>query len=282
MQVMPTAKGGAASQETLPIQSLDRGLIILEVIAKANNPVSLTDLTNVLGIDRSSVFRLANTLKRRGFLAYPSGRKDYILGPALWRFLHQYDWGTMLIRVSHEHLKELADQINETAHLAIREGKHALFIDHTTANHLISVSAQTGEMVPLYCTAHGKALLADADERELRALIGPGQLRRYTKNTMTSIQELSKDCALIKKRGYATDEAEFAEDLRCVAAPIRVDNDVIVGSIGVSAPMSRFSKERHRVAAVQVCKVADAIGQLLSNADQSGDGEPEKSVIEFA
>ena len=99
---------------------------------------------------------------------------------------------------------------------------------------------------------------------------------------MTSIKELSKDCALIKKRGFATDEAEYSVVLRCVAAPIRVDNDVIVGSIGVSAPLVRFSKERYRVAAGQVCKVAQAIGLLLSNADQNADPESDKSVVEFA
>jgi IclR family acetate operon transcriptional repressor len=194
----------------------------------------------------------------------------------MWRLSHRYDWGNMLIRIANKQLKLLAAQINETAHLAIREGKYALFIDHAAASNVIAVAGQVGELVPLYCTAHGKALLADADERELRALIGSGQLRRYTKNT------LAKDCALIKKRGFATDEAEFAEDLRCVAAPIRVDNDVIVGSIGVSAPMSRFPKERYRVAAGQVCKVAEAIGQLLSNADQASDPDSEKPVAEFA
>src|SRR5690242_5519835 len=141
---MNPAKNGG-SQETLPIQSLDRGLIILEAVANSTTPVSLSDLTGLLGIDRSSVYRLANTLKRRGFLTYPAGRKDYILGPALWRLSHHYDWGTMLIRVSREHLKKLASETNETAHLAIREGKHALFIDHAVANHVIAVLGQTGE-----------------------------------------------------------------------------------------------------------------------------------------
>jgi DNA-binding IclR family transcriptional regulator len=125
-------------------------------------------------------------------------------------------------------------------------------------------------------------LLADADERELRALFGSGHLRRYTKNTLTSIQELAKECTLIKTRGFATDEAEYAEELRCVAAPIRVDNDLIVGSIGVSAPMTRFSKERYRASAEQVCKVAQTIGILLSSADQSSDRDADKSVAEFA
>ena len=116
------------------IQSLDRGLTILQAVALSKQPVSLGELTELLGIDRSSAFRLANTLRRRGFLACPAGRKDYILGSSMWRLSHRYDWGNMLIRVANKQLKLLAAQINETAHLAIREGKYALFIDHAAAN----------------------------------------------------------------------------------------------------------------------------------------------------
>ncbi|MBV9081051.1 MAG: helix-turn-helix domain-containing protein, partial [Acidobacteriaceae bacterium] len=86
-------RNGGSSAQTPSIQSLDRGLTILEAVAKAGGPVSLGDLTKLLEIDRSSVFRVAGTLKRRGFLAYPAGRKDYILGPSLWRLSHKYDWG---------------------------------------------------------------------------------------------------------------------------------------------------------------------------------------------
>jgi DNA-binding IclR family transcriptional regulator len=122
-------------------------------------------------------------------------------------------------------------------------------------------------LVPLHCTAYGKALLADADEGELHALFGSEQLHRYTKNTMTSIKELSKDCALIKKRGFATDDAEYAEDVRCVAAPIRANN-LIVGSIGVSAPQARFFRKPCRVAAEYACELAEAIGLLLDIANR--------------
>jgi DNA-binding IclR family transcriptional regulator len=247
------------------IQSLDRGLTILEAVARSKNPVSLGELTELLGIDRSSAFRLANTLRRRGFLGCPAGRKDYILGSSMWRLSNRYDWGNMLIRVANQHLKKLAALVNETAHLAIREGKYALFIDHASANNVIAVAGRVGELAPLYCTAHGKALLADADEGELRAIFGPGQLRRYTQNTITTIQELSKQCLQIKKKGFSTDEAEYADELRCIAAPIRVDNEVIVGSIGISAPMSRFTKDRYRTASEQVCKVAQEIGILLGD-----------------
>src|SRR6266699_3985657 len=98
---MPTS---TTVRETQPIQSLDRGLLILEAVANSSDPVSLSELTNLVGIDRSSVFRLAFTLKRRGFLTYPAGRKDFILGPALWRLSQRYDWGEMLILVSRDHL----------------------------------------------------------------------------------------------------------------------------------------------------------------------------------
>ncbi|MBV8903814.1 MAG: IclR family transcriptional regulator, partial [Acidobacteriia bacterium] len=160
------------SQVTPSIQSLDRGLLILEAVGKSASPVSLGELTELLGIDRSSVFRLANTLKRRGFLSYPAGRRDYILGPAIWRLSHRYDWGQMLIKISHEQLKLLATRTNETSHLAIREGRQALFIDHVASGHLIGISGQTGELVPLHSTAHGKALLADCDLQDLKRIFG--------------------------------------------------------------------------------------------------------------
>jgi DNA-binding IclR family transcriptional regulator len=250
------------------IQSLDRGLTILQSVALSKQPVSLGEIAERLDIDRSSAFRLAHTLRRRGFLSCPAGRKDFILGSAMWTLSHQYDWSNMLVRVAHQELKSLANQINETAHLAIREGKNALFIDSAHANHVIAVAGQTGELVPLYCTAHGKALLADADERSLKVQFGSAPLKKFTKTTITSIQSLAKDCISIKKRGFATDESEFREDMRCVAAPIRVQNDLIVGSIGISAPLSRFGKDLYPEYAAKVCKVANDIGQLLSNAEQ--------------
>jgi len=259
---MPT--GTTTAQETQPIQSLDRGLVILEAVANSSEPVSLAELTNLVGIDRSSVFRLAFTLKRRGFLAYPAGRKDFILGPTLWRLSHRYDWGTMLIRVSQEYVKQLAKRTNETVHLAIREGRNALFIDHAAANHVIAVSGQTGEMVPLHCTAHGKALLAGLDREALDHIFGNAPLGVYTRQTIGTIADLARTCAEIHQQGYATDDAEYREGLRCVAAPIRAQKGMVVGSIGISAPLERFPIERYTECGEQVRAIADEISARLS------------------
>jgi IclR family acetate operon transcriptional repressor len=249
------------------IQSLDRGLTIIQKVALSKQPVSLGELADMLDIDRSSAFRLAQTLRRRGFVACPAGRKDYILGPSMWTLSHGYDWSNMLVRVAHGELKALANELNETAHLAVREGKNALFIDSAHANHVIAVAGQMGELVPLYCTAHGKALLADADERELKSQFGSGPLTKHSKNTITNMKALVQECLDIHKRGFATDEGEYSDGIRCVAAPIRLQDGTIIGSIGISAPDSRFTKERYPAYAKKVVKVATGIAAMLETSD---------------
>ena len=265
--VQSDSKRRKQPRETPSIQSLDRGLLILEAVGKSNEPVSLGQLAALLEIDRSSAFRLANTLKRRGFLANPSAGKDYVLGPSVWRLSRQYDWSKMLAKVAHEHLKTLAAATNETAHLAVREGRKALFVDHVTTSHVIAISGQTGEFVPLYCTSHGKALLADFDESELTKLFGGKQLKPYTKNTIESVRTLAAECEHIRNNGFASDESEYLEGVRCVAAPIRDRDGAVIASIGISAPASRLSKEAQRDCAPTVVASAAQIGELLESLE---------------
>jgi IclR family acetate operon transcriptional repressor len=251
------------TRETPSIQSLDRGLLILETVGKSREPVNLSQLAAMLGIDRSSAFRLANTLKRRGFLANPSAGRDYVLGPSVWRLSRQYDWSNMLALVAHEALKALAAETNETAHLAVREGRKALFIDHITSSHVISISGQTGELVPLYCTSHGKALLSDFEERNLIDLFGAKPLKAYTRNTIQTIRSLAAECRSIREKGFASDEAEYLEGVRCLAAPIRDRDGAVIASIGISAPASRFPKERERELAARVVAVAVQVAEMV-------------------
>jgi DNA-binding IclR family transcriptional regulator len=249
--------------ETPSVQSLDRGLIILEAVAKADGPVPLGQLRSLLGINRSSVFRLANTLRRRGFLANPRGRNDYMIGPSIWRLFRNYDWN-MLVSFCRPHLSALANKTGETAHLAVRQGKQTLFIDHqSSSNQIIAVSGQTGEFKPLYCTAHGKALLADCGLSGLKTILGSEPFRQYTPQTLRSIEYLAQACARIKKEGYALDDSEFEEQVRCVAAPIRDNDGSIVAAIGISAPATRLATEQLAEVAHQVAATAREISNEL-------------------
>lgn len=260
--LQPATKKSAP--DTASVQSLDRGLTILEAVAQSENPVPIRDLNQILGLNRSSVFRLANTLRRRGFLANPNGRNDYIIGPAIWRLFRNYDW-SMLVSLCRHELRVLANLTGETVHLAVRERHLALFVDHhTPRNEIIAVSGRTGEFMPLHCTAHGKALLADCDVGALKSIFGEAPLETHTQQTVSSIEKLAEACAEVKARGYAVDNAEFLEEVRCVAAPIRDKDGAVVAAIGVSAPVARLSPERLPATARRVVAAARDITEIFS------------------
>jgi DNA-binding IclR family transcriptional regulator len=119
-------------------------------------------------------------------------------------------------------------------------------------------------MVPLHCTAHGKALLAGLDRTALRRIFGDSALGIYTRQTTATIADLAKKCADIQSNGYATDDAEYREGLRCVAAPIRAQKGMVVGSIGISAPLERFPAERYTEVGEQVRAIAEEISARLN------------------
>ena len=255
---------GKAIHETPAIQSLDRGLAILEAVAASSQPVPLKQLTDLIGIDRSSVFRLANTLRQRRFLANPKGSKDYILGPTAWRLSRRYG-RNLLGTFFHHYLYELTATLGETSHFAVREGVEVFFIDHQIANgQVVSVAGQTGEFAPLHCTAHGKALLADCDLSALRDLLGQAPLRVYTRATVKSLTSLARVCAQVRVEGFALDDGEYMEEVRCIAAPIRDPDGDIVASVGISSPVTRLHTRAIGRAADEVKKTAHAISASLS------------------
>jgi DNA-binding IclR family transcriptional regulator len=254
-----------ALHDTPAIQSLDRGLAILETVAASPAPVPLKQLTDLLRIDRSSAFRLANTLRQRRFLANPKGSKDYILGPSAWRLSRRYG-RAVLGTFFHHYLQDLSATLGETSHFAVREGVEVFFIDHhIPAGQVVSVAGQTGEFAPLHCTAHGRALLADCDLPALRALLGRTTLRGYTPTTVRSLTRLAAACAQVRLDGFALDEGEYLTEVRCVAAPIRDPQGEIVASVGISSPLTRLHTRGLVRAAADVRKTARAITASLAS-----------------
>src|SRR4029434_9722627 len=145
----------------------------------------------------------------------------------------------------------------ERSHFAVREGVQVFFIDHNIpAGQIVSVAGQTGEFAPLHCTAHGKALLADCDLAALRELLGRAPLKGYTRMTVKSVTRLAQLCAQVRVDGFATDEGEYLEEVRCVAAPIRDPQGEIVASVGISSLLTRADQRRVARAAAEVRKTA--------------------------
>ncbi len=248
---------------TNPIQSLDRGLAILEMVGQARRPISVAELTPALGIDRSSVFRLANTLRMRGFLIQlPS--KEYVLGPAVRRLANSFRWSRGLEQIARPHVAALAAATGETTHLVIREGRQALFVDHEMAAQPVGVSVSSGRCEPLHCTAVGKALIADFEREELEKLLGDEPLPAPTRRAIRSVAELAKECRRTRRRGYAIDDEEFHKGVRCVASPIRDGSGQVIAAIGISAPVDRLSERRCEKLGLEVKRTALEISGKLA------------------
>lgn len=249
-----------------PVQSLDRGLRLLEFVARTQQPASLADLTRELEIDRSNVYRLANTLVLRGFLTQSPGSKEYVLGPAIGRLSSRFQWPK---QVAREQLLALAATTGETTHLAIQAGDQAFLLDHELCGQPVGVSASSGHCEPLHVTAVGKALIVDCDEAELLTLFGSETLPRWTKRTILSVAQLAKECRQCRERGFAVDDEEFHDRVCCIASPIRDASGGVVASIGISAPADRLPKRRWKRVGREVMAAAAEVNEKLGYGDQA-------------
>jgi DNA-binding IclR family transcriptional regulator/predicted dehydrogenase len=263
---------------TALIQSLHRGLILLETVAKARRPLGLDELAEVLGVDRSSAFRLANTLKFHGMLAQLPETKEYVLGSAIGRLARLSPWGEVLSLFARQEVAALAARTQETTHLAVREGRQAALIHHHLTDQPVGVSTGSGHCVPLFCTSVGRALLLDYDEKALRALFGGESFPTYNRLGVGSVEALAEECERGRQRGYAIDDQEYNDGVRCVAAPIRDPSGEVVASIGISAPVHRLPEERIPEIGRIVMEAASRVSARL------GENVPEssKSIVAFA
>jgi len=270
--ILCKATGMDQRQPTQPIQSLSRGLSLLTAVADAGRPLSLAELNEIVPIDRSSVFRLANTLRMHGFLTQSPASKRYTLGPAVWQLSGQLRAANSLPQVARPHVVELAEQTGETAHLAIRQEDRSVFVDHELTEQAVGVSTRTGRSEPLHSTALGKALLADFDRKALVQLLGEGSLPADTPRTTTSIAALASQCRKAQRQGVAIDDEECHEGVRCIAASIRDSHGAVVAAIGISAPANRLPKRRFASVASHVRLQAAQISRKLGYVTAKPEG----------
>jgi len=225
------------------IQSLRRGLEILDILAEAREPVRCKALAGRLGVDVSTAHRMLETLARRGYVRKDPRSKTYTLGVkpvALARaFLGRLD----VRAAARETLERLAGQTGECLHLAIEQEGQAVFVDSLSGSHILTANTEVGQAEPLYCTAVGKALLATLDEKRVRGLL-PARRRKFTSNTHSTVRAVLDDLAACRKRGWGEDDEEYQEGIRCVASWIVDFEGNVVASIGLSAPKSRMSRDR--------------------------------------
>jgi DNA-binding IclR family transcriptional regulator len=232
----------AVKKDTRIIQSLDKGLYLLEVIEQAGKPLTLGELWGKLRWDKATIHRLLATLERRGYVLRDQATRQYRLGLKIYGLYNSLQRNLDIQRVTRPYLAELASRSGESAHLAVVVERSVVFIDRVSSSETLSVNTQIGAREPLYCTALGKAYLAFQRDADLERLC-PEPLQAYTRRTVTSLEGLRKELQQSYRQGYAVDDEEYIDGIRCVAAPILNEFGIPVAVMGISGPKHRLPEE---------------------------------------
>ncbi len=205
-------------KRTYNITALQRGLHLLQLFSESPQGLTAKQVADRSRLPVSTVHRFLANLETGGFLncaanVYHLGAACFAIGQAA---LAQLD----IRRVSLPYLQELNRQTRETLHLTVLHGASAVYVEKLDSTEQLRIYSRIGAAVPLHCTAVGKVMLAYMPEEKRKSVLPRLELKRFTPNTIGSIQELEAETRRIRKNGYACDLEEHELHIRCVAAPI--------------------------------------------------------------
>jgi len=244
------------------VQVLDRSFRILDAVATASEELSPTELASSLRLHKSTIHRLLVVLENQRFVRRTANGK-YGLGTKLIemgsRAMEQLELGEHAL----PYLRRLVDETGETAHVAVLSGTEMTSIANVAGRWTLTAPSTVGRRTQIYCTAVGKAFIAFLPDERIEPLLLRLLLRPHTRRTITSLPVLRVELARIRRRGYAVDNEEAEEGLRCIGAPVRDCTGEVVASISIAGPVFRIQKGRVAELSRAVVKAADDLSADL-------------------
>ena len=256
---------GAAVDSGFSTPAVDRALEILERLGETSGGLTLSELSAALGFPKNAVFRIANTLRARGYLARDERTHKFLLTEKLLRISQPRVEKKGLIELSLEAMRGLRDATRETVQIGSRFGHEGVILEQVEGLHPLRISVDAGLRFPLYNNAPGKLLLAFMPAREREAMIRRLALVRCTPRTITDRRELGRECDRIRELGYSVDFAEADEGIHCVAAPIFDPHGAAIATVWVSAPSRRLAKALFPETGRQVARAGAIISQRIKS-----------------
>lgn len=237
----PSSGGG--SETGGEVQSLDRAIALLEVLAQSDG-LTLSEVARAAELPTSTVHRLLTTLERRGLVGHDPSTGHWMVGLGLFRVGSAYLRIRKLPEISRMLLRELSHGVNETVNLSLIEGPQLICVAQVESHAAVRAFFRIGGALPIHASGGGKAILSAMNPDARRAWLGGDQLQRFTEHTHVSRRALQADLAEIAERGYSIDDEEHTPGMRCVAAAVLDEWREPVGAISISAPTVRMSPER--------------------------------------
>jgi DNA-binding IclR family transcriptional regulator len=220
------------------IQVIDRAAALLDAIARYPDPVSLKVLSADARLHPSTAHRILSALIHNRFVERdPAGH--YRLGLRLLQLGVRLHGNVDVRAIARPVMDDLRDRLGESINLTIREGDEVVYIEKATPNRTIHVQQLVGARAPLHVTAVGKLMLGAGGEDGIRAYARRTNLPAYTRNTITSLPRLMRECADAIVRGYALDDEEAELDVGCIGVLLHDSTGNVSAGLSVSAPIER-------------------------------------------
>jgi IclR family acetate operon transcriptional repressor len=250
------------------VRSVMMALRIIDEVAM-HQPIGVSDLARRLDLPKSSVQRALQTLHSAGWIQPAAAETTQ------WSLTHhmfvvgQRAAGDLGLRsVAVPVMEELRALSQETVHLAVAEGDSVIVIERLESPRPVRTNVHLGMAVPIAASANGKAILATRSAEQIDALIKQG-LTAYTAKTITDEERFRDEIATIRRRGYATNDEEWREDVSAVSAAIVSGNDT-VGAISISTPAHRLTRRLQSSYGTAVRAAAERIAEALSGDTPGG------------
>ena len=258
----PRGKRLEAPASRYRVQVLDRTIAVLQAVADSETDLPAADIARQLRLHKSTVHRLLVVLESYRLIKKgPEGA--YGLGTRLIELGECAIARLKLSEYAEPHLRTLAEQTGEGAHVTILNGTELLSIAHVEGRWALHSLTRTGQRTMIHCTAAGKAVLAFLSEDACNDLIARLPLTRNTRRTVVKPSAIKMELMRVRDLGYAIDDEEFEEGLRCVSAPIFDHRGHVVASLSMAAPVFRLRKERVPQVARLVVAAANALSDDL-------------------
>lgn len=224
--------------------SVEKTFQVLAAFNAKRTPLSLTEVVRLSGLEKSATQRVLYTLRVLGYLRQSPTTRLYSLSARMLEFGASFLASSRLREVAGPILESLNASCEETVNLTEREGADVVYVLRYPSKHVVSVNLSAGSRLPMYCTAPGRAILANLQDTEARAVLAASDRRSRTPTTKTDMEDILEACAKARTHGYSlTNQEAFVGDIS-VAAPVFDDDETVVAAVNIAVPWPRWSVER--------------------------------------
>lgn len=240
------------------VQVLDRALAALGTLSNSSSDCSLAELCPALGLHKSTAHRLMMVLEQHRLVVKNPETGRYRLGLRLYELGSRAIDGLDLRGKARPYLDRLQERFGETVFFCILDEGQVFYVEKVESQRSVRTACTVGSRAPAYCTAVGKAMLSELPEAEISAIVRKSGLKAITAKTITTVARLKSELKTVRARGYAIDDEEKEDGLRCVGAVVRAHSRKLSAAMSISGPAFRMTKER-------IPEVGEALMQAASD-----------------